>query len=345
MDVLCSEACAGRAPGTPQGIAAREHLVAAFAAAGVEPAGEQGYLQAVPGCGANVLARIPGRGPLAERAVLVAAHYDHLGRHAEGTFWGADDNAAAVAILLDLARGLAAAPEGLGRQVILAAFDGEEPPHFLDETMGSMRYVRQPTAPLDRLDAMVCMDLCGHAVGPPGAPEPVRRSLFVLGAELSEGTPALCDAVAAGAQGVVPRRLALDVIPPLSDYHAFRQAGVPVLFLTCGRWEHYHQPSDTPDKLDFPKILATADYLRELTLALSARPEAPVRFLPEGRDDAATVASLLALADLLAPYSNAAALARPVLRLLAGAAAKGPLGRLQRGTLHALVAGLEVALA
>lgn len=186
---LCSEACAGREPGTPGGVAARDHVVASFTAAGVEPAGEDGFLQAVPRCGHNVLARVPGRGPLADRAVLVAAHYDHLGRHPEGTFWGADDNAAAVAILIDLARELAARPERLGRQVILAAFDGEEPPHFLDETMGSMHYVRQPTAgPLDRLDAMVCMDLCGHAVGP-RAPEPVRQSLFVLGAELSEGTP------------------------------------------------------------------------------------------------------------------------------------------------------------
>ena len=72
----------------------------------------------------------------------------------------------------------------------------------------------------------------------------VRQSLFALGAERSAGTSALVDALADAEPGVVVRRADAEVIPPLSDHWAFWQRQVPFLFLTCGRWQHYHQPSD-----------------------------------------------------------------------------------------------------
>ncbi|MEZ4453029.1 MAG: M28 family peptidase [Nannocystaceae bacterium] len=340
---LCSPACAGRAPNTPEGIAARERIVAEFRDAGVAPGAQDGYLQPVPRCGANVLAEHPGSGPLAARAVVVAAHYDHLGKCRDGeAFWGADDNAAAVAILLELARTLVA--DALpGRRVVLAAYDGEEAPHFLSGTMGSMHHVAHPTVPLSQIDMMVCMDLCGHAIGPAGLPAAVRDSIFVLGAELSDGTDALVEG-AAQPGGVYPRRVDLDVIPPLSDYYAFRGAGVPVLFLTCGRWEHYHRVTDTPDRLDYRKIIATADYLARLVQSLRARPDAPVRLHTRRRDDAATVASLLALAELLAPFSAEARGAVAQLEPLAAAAAHAPLSQAHRAFLSGLVHALESAL-
>lgn len=45
----------------------------------------------------------------------------------------------------------------------------------------------------------------------------------------------------------------------VSDHHVFRLHRVPYLFLSCGRWPHYHEPSDTPEKLAYPKMAATAD--------------------------------------------------------------------------------------
>src|SRR5579872_2917544 len=96
VDALCSDRCAGRATGTPGGRAARELVVAALRDAGLDP-----FEQPVPTCnGANVLAPVAGE---TDRWVLVAAHYDHLGQFAGDTYRGADDNAAAVAILMDVA--------------------------------------------------------------------------------------------------------------------------------------------------------------------------------------------------------------------------------------------------
>lgn len=355
IDLLCSKACAGRKPNTPGSAIARDRITKDLVAAGVQPFGSDapglpGFLQTVPKCGANVVGRVPGAGALAERAILVGAHYDHLGPAPGGeAYWGADDNAAGVAILVEVGRALAerarAQPGESRRQVILAAFDGEEPPHFLTGTMGSMHWCRFPPLPLSQLDQMVCMDLVGHALGPDGLPATVRQALFVLGAERSAGTAALVDQAAGRARGVAPRRLGMDVVPPLSDYHAFEQAGVASLFLTCGRWEHYHQPSDTPDKLDLAKVEATAAFLSDLTALLATRTDGPVRHRPEQRDDLATATTLLELGRALAPASPVAAMALPKIEALRAAAARGPLDQAGQHGLRLLVAGLEQALA
>lgn len=115
VEALCSDACAGRRTNTPGGALARSHIVDALRARGLDPAE-----QAVPRCnGTNVIATIPGA---IDRWVLVGAHYDHLGADRQGVFRGADDNAASVAILVEVAAALAARrPDGRG--VILAAFD------------------------------------------------------------------------------------------------------------------------------------------------------------------------------------------------------------------------------
>jgi Peptidase family M28 len=341
---LCSPTCAGRAPGTPEGIAARVRIVEELRAAGASPAGTDGYLQDVPGCGANVLAEVAGDGPLAGRTIVVAAHYDHLGKRFDGAvYWGADDNAAAVAILVEVGRDVALRRRP-GRRVLLAAYDGEEPPHFLGSTMGSMYHVAHPTVPLASIDAMVCMDLCGHAIGPEGLPAAVRDSLFVFGAELSPGAGELVERAAIPG-GVYPRRADLDLLPPLSDYHAFREAGVPVLFLTCGRWRHYHQPTDTPDRLDYDKVVGTVDYLAGLVQLLRERPGAPAAFDADARDDVTSVGSFLTLARHLAPYTSGAARTVTVLEELAADAARGPLSAEQRLLISWMMSTFEDALA
>jgi Zn-dependent M28 family amino/carboxypeptidase len=193
--------------------------------------------------GANVIASLPGE---TDRWVLVGAHYDHLGARGRVVFHGADDNAAAVAILVEVARSLARR-RARGRGVLLVAFDAEEPPHFQSGTMGSMRFAKEPPAALDRIDMMVCMDLVGHAFGGADMPAEVADSLFALGAERSAGTSNMVDNLARAEDGVIVRRADAEIIPPLSDYWAFWERRRPFLFLTAGRWRHYHAPSDTPE--------------------------------------------------------------------------------------------------
>lgn len=339
---LCSEGCAGRAPGTPGGREGRRIVAEALAAAGLEVTE-----QAVPGCGgANLLAAIPAAGEslaTTQRWVLLGAHHDHLGRHGSETYWGADDNAAAVAILVQVADALAREPPAR-RGVLIAAFDGEEPPHFLSDGMGSEWYAAHPPVALDRIDVALCMDLVGHALGEPGFPAEVRGSVFALGAERSAGTAEHFDALATSEPGLWMRRLDAEIIPPLSDYHAFWTRSVPFVFLTCGRSRHYHTPEDTPEKLDYPKMEALARWLQRWTRETCARPEARIPF-DDHRDDAASVRTLIALTRALEPLSPLATAGREMAEaLLARCDVQGRLSTSGRQELAGLLQQLEAGL-
>lgn len=331
IEQLCSPACAGRKPGTPEGNAARTVVVQAFRDAGLDP-----YEQPVPGCGgANVLAKIRGD---VERYVLVGAHFDHLGKRGAQVFWGADDNAAAVAVLVEVGRALAA--ERGGRGVILAAFDGEEPPHFLSEAMGSRAFVRSNRDPID---FMVCMDLVGHRFGPAGVPDEVGASLFALGGERSAGTLSLLAEHKRAEPGVIVRPADAEIIPPLSDYLPFWQQRIPFLFLSAGRSRVYHTPDDTPDKLDYPKIAATARWLAGFVRA--ARVREPTRFT-DARLDATTLDEIGEVVAALAPFSPEARRAHDDIRTLRAACDRaGNLPASHRDHIGMLVGMLEARLA
>jgi hypothetical protein len=175
--------------------------------------------------------------------------------------------------------------------------------------MGSAHWVQHPTVPIDAIDLMICMDLVGHAVGQDGYPAEVRQTLFALGGERSLGTGGHLDRIGGVEPGVVVRRLDAEVIPPMSDYEPFWRNGVPFVFLTSGRWAHYHTPQDTPDKLDFEKISATARWLERFVRETCARPEPRIDFT-DARDDAATLRSLIAITHALEGISPEAAIGR-----------------------------------
>lgn len=337
VEALCSDECAGRAPGTPGGALARRMVRDALRDAGLDP-----DEQPVPGCrGANVLATIPGD---IDRWVLVAAHYDHLGVIGGEVFPGADDNAAAVGILVEAARGLAKVRPA-GRGVIVASFDGEEPPYFLTSAMGSEHFARNPIVPLDRIDLMVCMDLVGHALGPDGLPDDVRNTVFALGAERSVGTPASVDEIARVEPGVVVRRADAEIIPPMSDYAAFWDRERPFMLLTNARSRVYHTPHDRPVHLAWDKMAATARWLERFVRASCARDEAPFAFRRQ-RDDVSTLDSFIELTASLSEVSPEAQIGHEIATRLRGQCrSDGTLPEASRGELAMLIAALEAGLA
>ena len=335
VEALCSDECAGRAPNTPGGRAARRIVVEALRDAGLDP-----FEQEVPKCrGANVLATIPGD---IDRWVMVAAHYDHLGVIDGKTFRGADDNAAAVAILVDVARGLAA-KRAEGRGVIIAAFDAEEPPYFMTSGMGSEHWARHPTTPIDAVDLMICMDLVGHALGPEGLPGTVRDTVFALGAERSPGTREVLQSLEE--PGVIVRPADAEIIPPLSDYAAFWERERPFVLLTNGRSRVYHTPADVPSELAWSKMDATARWLERFVRETCARGDGPFRFV-KGNDDLSTLDSILALLEPLEGISPEADMGLAMAREFR---AKVKRDRTVPSEAHAqlamLVAGIEQAFA
>jgi hypothetical protein len=216
---------------------------------------------------ANVIGILPGTDPAtAHEAVVIGAHYDHLGRGGEGSMApdaigivhpGADDNASGTAALLGLARGFAGAG-GAPRTLVFVAFSGEEM-----GLLGSAHYVRHPAVPLSATAAMVNLDMVGR----------LREGrLYVGGVDSGTGLRALVGA--ASVAGVVPELLGNPHAP--SDHTAFYLAGRPVLFLFTGAHEDYHRPSDTWDRINAEGLRHVTAFTAEVVAALARAPSPPV---------------------------------------------------------------------
>lgn len=188
----------------------------------------------------NLIGVVPG----ADRTlapIVIGAHYDSVIES-----YCADDNATSVAVVLDVAQRLMDAP--LERDVVIAAFDGEEPPYFHSAAMGSTRFVEDV---LGDCHLAIIMDLIGHPLVMDGVDPHLT---IITGVEshsnlrdvaLSNGLPiALVNNARVG---------------DMSDHHAFRLAKYPFLFLSSGEWADYHQTTDTPDLIDYAKVERVAD--------------------------------------------------------------------------------------
>ena len=191
---------------------------------------------------ANVIGVVPGTDPArAGEAVVIGAHYDHLGREGDAVYPGADDNASGTAAVLGLAQSLATAR--LPRTLVVMLFSGEE-----IGLVGSDYQVRHPSAvPIERMVAMLNFDMVGRLDG---------RHLQVGGVDTGGSFRGLVEAAA--------KEVGLDVdLSPAgsgpSDHTRFHDAGVPVLFFHSGSHADYHRPSDTADKIDAAGMARIAD--------------------------------------------------------------------------------------
>ena len=287
VEYLASDDLEGRAPGTEGSRSARAYIESAFRRVRLRPAGEEGYCQKIrTGRGTNIVGLLEGSDPsLKEEVVIVSAHYDHLGRSGDEIYNGADDNASGVAITLEVAAAAAPLMPYLKRSLLFIAFDAEEPPAFLTHAMGSQYFVDHPTVPLDRIALSIGMDLVGT--------DPWRGwagRLFVMGEEKCPAAARVLDSVPA-VEDLLIRRLGIHMIEqlpvygrqPFSDYAPFRDREIPYLFLTCGRPEDYHRPTDTPEKLNYEKMARISRFLLSAAV-LASRLDEKFRFDRNGQN-------------------------------------------------------------
>ncbi|MEZ4239756.1 MAG: M20/M25/M40 family metallo-hydrolase [Myxococcota bacterium] len=260
-------ALAGRGLGSPGLQQATEQLQEALRGAGLQPAGDDGFLQPFEADGpegkpvavANVVAEVPGTDP-ALAPVLVTAHLDHLGtgwpdvrKGDEGQVHpGADDNASGVAVALELARVLAAEPPR-ARAVRFAFTTGEEAGLLgARHLLGALDEGHRPFA---------CVNL--DTVGRLG-----ENKLQVIGADSAREWRFAFMGI-----GYVTGTQSAFVAEPLatSDQVACHEVGVPGVQLFSGPNTDYHRPSDTADKLDGPGMARVADVAYETVAFLAER--------------------------------------------------------------------------
>lgn len=237
---------------------------AAYVAAELERTGRRPAAQDFVAHGVscrNVELELPGV-ERRDEIVVVGAHYDT----AAGTP-GANDNATGVAALLVLAERLARRPHP--RTLRFVGFVNEEPPFFRSREMGSFVYAARSRQRGEALVAMLSLETLGYYADAPGS----QRYPFPLGllypsrgdfiAFVSDTGSRHVLHVAIGAfRGGTPfpslgAALPANTEVSYSDQWSFWEHGYPGVMVTDTallRYPHYHEPTDTPDRVDFPRL-------------------------------------------------------------------------------------------
>ncbi len=326
IEYLASDKLEGRRAGEPGATLAAKYIADQFAKLKLKPGitaknGKRSYLQpfsftpvrdphgATPTDqsstpaksfdASNVIGILEGRDPvLKNEAIVIGAHYDHLGRGGAGSLaansteihHGADDNASGVAAIIEIARQFARERNNK-RTLIFIAFSGEEEGLF-----GSNFYVNNPIFPLDKTIAMINLDMVGRlkdnklTIGGVGTASE-WKSLVEFNNKYHENGLQAIDLpspkipMEAQARKVeVTRRLSINPFFTLqlnedgfgpSDHSSFYSKKVPVLFFFSGTHIDYHKPSDTAEKINYAGEASLISYAVAITKAIDQNPMRP----------------------------------------------------------------------
>ena len=256
-DRVAEIACEPRTPGSLHHANVRAAVTAELASLGFDvrevPAACSG-----PPC-INILAKWPCHGD--RPGLVVGAHYD-----SRPDVPGADDNASAVAVLLELARWTAPmlARDLPHYQIELAFYDREE-----SGLIGSKAHARacaENGAPA----AMIALEMLGFADHRRGSQAPIPGMHHYEMPSTANFLVVCADQGSAELAGRLAHAMSepdgLPVVPVigpevarspwtrLSDHCSFWDEGLPAMVITDTgplRNRHYHLPSDRPETLDY----------------------------------------------------------------------------------------------
>lgn len=222
----------------------------------------------------NIIARF---GPADGERVVIGAHYDsHFNTP------GADDNASGVAGLIELARLLAKVE--LKRPVELVAYTLEEPPYFRTGEMGSAQHARRLKQQGVQVRLMLSLEMLGFYSDAEGSQKyPVAALNWVypsrgnfIGVIGRFDDMAQTRRVKAAMLGASSLPVVSMNAPPLlagvdfSDHLNYWHEGYPALMITDTsffRNPHYHQATDTADKLDYRRMALAVQAVYAVVLA------------------------------------------------------------------------------
>jgi hypothetical protein len=298
VGVLAADSMEGRLTGTAGSARAARYLAGRMRSYGLEPAGDSGYYQRVayevvrgpagnelrlPGTGtadsavgrvadANLIGVVRGTDSLLRReAVVVGAHFDHMGVGpavaGDSVYNGADDDASGVAAMLVAARALAQSPPR--RTVVVLLTSGEE-----QGVLGTQWYLAHPAFPLSQTVA----DLQVEMVGRPDSLAGGAGRLWLTGYERST----MGERFAGAGLNVVPDARPQFKFFERSDNIVFALKGIPAHTLSSfGLHDDYHQPSDEVARIDFDHLARAAELVTRAARVL-AEGDVPV-WHPGGR--------------------------------------------------------------
>ena len=199
----------------------------------------------------NVVAYIEGI-EKPEEVLVISAHYDHLGIEDDQIYYGADDDGSGTVALMEMAQAFKmAAKDGFGpkRSILFLHLTAEE-----IGLQGSRFYTENPIFQLSNTIANLNIDMIGRVDAPH-----VNNSnyLYLI------GTDRLSKELHLLSEKVNETFFNLDIDYRFndeddknryyyrSDHYNFALHNIPVIFYFNGEHEDYHQPTDTPDKINY----------------------------------------------------------------------------------------------
>ena len=301
VEYLASDKLEGRRTGTVGATTAAGYIANQFAKLRLRPGsaapnGKAGFLQAFSHgkpnqptlTGYNVIGILDGTDKqLRSEAIVIGAHYDHLGLGGEGSLaansteihHGADDNASGTAAIIELARQFAKEKKNK-RTIIFIAFSGEEEGLF-----GSKYYIANPSFPIENTVAMINLDMVGRlnerklTIGGIGTAAEFKGLVEGLNPkEIIETTfktlpgEVLTRKIRAGVPFVL--QLSEDGFGP-SDHSSFYTKKIPVLFFFTGTHLDYHKPSDTAEKINYIGQASIVGYVGAIVDSVDKNPVRP----------------------------------------------------------------------
>lgn len=199
----------------------------------------------------NVLAFIEGT-DLKDEVLVITSHYDHVGTRDGKIFNGADDDGSGTVAVMEIAEAFAEAKSagyGPRRSILFMNVSGEE-----KGLLGSEYYTSNPVIPLDQTVANLNIDMIGR-IDPEHQQTP--RYVYVIGSDrLSTELHQINEeANAEYTQLILDYKYNADDDPNRfyyrSDHYNFAKYRIPIIFYFNGVHEDYHQPGDTPDKINY----------------------------------------------------------------------------------------------
>jgi Zn-dependent M28 family amino/carboxypeptidase len=232
---------------------------------------------------ANVIG-VSGPSGSFSKEYLVGAHYDCV----LGTV-GADDNASAVAVQMEVARRLHEIRKGreAPARVKFVSFALEEHPAYATSRMGSRVHAKGMKARKERLDGMICLEMVGYCCHQPGCqkfPFPLQfmgypregNFIAVVGNRRSRELTRNIAASFEDNPDLPVQTLTVPfngwIVPSvrLSDHAPFWNEGYAAVMITDSsffRNPNYHLPSDTMATLDFEFMAGLVESLVRFLLS------------------------------------------------------------------------------
>lgn len=202
----------------------------------------------------NVVAYIEGI-EKPEEVLVISAHYDHLGIEDDQIYYGADDDGSGTVALMEMAQAFKmAAKDGFApkRSILFLHLTAEE-----IGLQGSRFYTENPIFQLSNTIANLNIDMIGRVDAPH---ENNSNYLYLI------GTDRLSKELHLLSEKVNETFFNLDIDYRFndeddknryyyrSDHYNFALHNIPVIFYFNGEHEDYHQPTDTPDKINYPLL-------------------------------------------------------------------------------------------